>query len=208
MAAPDVATILHRHLPAPAVAYALRLWEEKPFALKLTRGRQTKVGDFSCKRNGVQPRITLNHDLNPYMFLLTYVHEVAHWRVYGQHGHRVDPHGEEWKRMFRELLQPVLTEEVFPSTILPALRDHMQNPKASSFADTTLTQALRQHDAHAAQHIVLADLPDGSIFKLNGRYFKKGIIRRTRILCRELNSRRQYLVPADALVSDVQLSLL
>lgn len=203
-----VAEILMNHVPETARAYALQLWEEKPFALKLTRGRQTKVGDFTCKRHGAHPRITLNHDLNPYLFLITYVHEVAHWRVYVQHGHRVDPHGEQWKNAFRDLMIPVMTDNVFPETILGILRRHMENPKASSFADTTLTQALRTFDANHDQQLALGDIPEGSIFKLQGRYYKKGALRRTRVLCREVQSRRQYLVPADALVSDVQLSLL
>jgi hypothetical protein len=86
--------------------------------------------------------------------------------------------------------------------------DHMENPKASSFADIALTKALRGFDADAKELIILSDLPEGSIFKLHDRYFQKGKLRRTRVLCKELNSKRQYLVPAEAEVSDVQLSLL
>jgi SprT protein len=71
-----------------------------------------------------------------------------------------------------------------------------------------LTKALRSFDDKAHNDIVLSDLPEGSTFQLNGRYFKKGKLRRTRILCKEVNSKRQYLVPAEALVSNVQLSLL
>jgi len=83
----------------------------------------------------------------------------------------------------------------------------MIQPKASSFADSELTQAFRKFDKGSNQ-VVLSEVPEGSIFRLQGRYYKRGKIRRTRILCRELQSKRDYLVPADALVSDVQLSLL
>jgi hypothetical protein len=102
---------------------------------------------------------------------------------------------------------PILWENVFPDEILHELRRHMINPKASSFADTVLTQAFRRFDRNTSQ-MELSEVPEGSIFRLQGKYFKKGKLRRTRVLCRELQSKRDYLVPADALVSDVQLSLL
>lgn len=203
----QVRSTLHQHLPERAVDYCFQLWKEKPFKLQLTRSRQTKIGDFTC-RESAQPRITLNHDLNRYTFLITYIHEVAHYHVFLEFGHRAEPHGERWKRAFQKLLAPVLLSEIFPEKIFFLLTRHMQNPKASSFADAALTKALRTFDENAHADIVLSDLPEGSTFRLNGRYFKKGKLKRTRILCKEVNSRRQYLVPAEALVSDVQLSLL
>jgi len=202
-----VFTILQTHVPASAVEYCFSLWHTSPFELKITRSRQTKVGDFTSRRTKNHPRITLNDDLNVYLFLVTYVHEVAHLRVYLKYGGRVDPHGEEWKTTFTDLMLPLLWESVFPVEILHELRRHMINPKASSFADTTLTQAFRRFDKKSSQ-MILSEVPEGSIFRLQGKYFKKGRLRRTRVLCRELKSKSDYLVPSDALVSDVQLSLL
>jgi SprT protein len=204
----QVLNTLQLHLPEKAVPYCLGLWQEKPFTLKLTKSRQTKIGDFMCKHGSRHARITLNHDLNPFTFLITYVHEVAHLHVFFEFGHKAEPHGDHWKTAFQKLLAPVLSPEIFPERILEPLSQHMINPKASSFADAALTKALRSFDEHAHSDIVLSDIPEGSTFKLNGRYFKKGKLKRTRVLCKELNTRRQYLVPAEALVIDVQLSLL
>lgn len=201
-------SILQAHVPATALPYCFQLWQETPFQLKITRTRQTKVGDFTSKRSIAHPRITLNHDLNPYLFLLTYVHEVAHLRVHLRFGNRVDPHGEEWKAAFKVLQQPMLRPDVFPGDILAELSRHMVNPKASSFADTDLTKVLRRYDKDAGQYATLSDIPEGSIFRFQGRFFKKGKIRRTRVLCHEVKTKRHYLVPADVLVSGVQLSLL
>ena len=201
-------SILQAHLPATALPYCFQLWQQTPFQLKITRTRQTKVGDFTSRRSIAHPRITLNHDLNPYLFLITYVHEVAHLRVHLQYGNRVDPHGEEWKTGFKVLLQPMLRPDIFTADILNELSRHMINPKASSFADTDLTKVLRRYDKDAGQYATLSDIPEGSIFRFQGRYFKKGKIRRTRVLCHEVKSKRHYLVPADVLVSGVQLSLL
>jgi len=207
MTSETVFTILQTHVPASALEYCTNLWKQSPFELKVTKSRQTKVGDFTSKHTKNHPRITLNNDLNPYLFLVTYVHEVAHLRVYLQYGTRVDPHGEQWKSTFTDLMVPLLWESVFPDEILHELRRHMINPKASSFADTVLTQAFRRFDRNTSQ-MELSEVPEGSIFRLQGKYFKKGKLRRTRVLCRELQSKRDYLVPADALVTDVQLSLL
>jgi hypothetical protein len=199
---------LSLHVPTAAVEYCTTLWDQAPFQFRLTKSRQTKVGDFSCLPNR-PPRITVNEDLNPYLFLTTYVHEVAHLRVYLRHRNQVDPHGTEWKETFQELLQPLLLQEsVYPETILHALRLHMVDPKASSFSDPVLTEVFRTFDTHYHSQQRVQDVPPGSIFKLNGRYFQKGKHRRTRVLCKEMKSKRLYLVPMDALVSDVQLSLL
>src|SRR5688500_1118377 len=203
-----VLEILSVHVPPMTIEYCHNLWKSSPFELKLAKSRQTKVGDFTSKRSKSHPRITLNNDLNPYLFLTTYIHEVAHLQVFLKFGHRVDPHGEEWKNAFIDLLIPLLWEHVFPSEVLHELRRHMVNTKASSFTDHTLTEAFRLFDQNKTHAAVLSQLPEGSTFQLQGKFFKKGKLRRTRVLCKELKSKRDYLVPADALVNNVQLSLL
>lgn len=201
-----VQAILRTHVPESAQDYCLALWKHRPFELKLTKNRQTKVGDFTCRHNTGHVRITLNHDLNIYLFLITYVHEVAHHHTHLKHGSRVDPHGEEWKEMFQRLLIPLLQESVFPEEILHVLRLHMVNPKASSFADVDLTKVLRKFDPGTKDMMVLSDVPEGCIFEFQGRFFKRGKLKRTRVLCREVSSRKDYLIPAECLVGNVQLS--
>lgn len=208
MKANQILSTLQVHVPAASVEYCFQLWKESPFELKITRTRNTKVGDFTSKGSRSHPRITLNNDLNPFLFLQTYIHEVAHLRVYLKLGNRVDPHGEEWKSTFTDLMIPLMWESVFPEQVLHELRRHMINPKASSYADPKLIEAFRKFDKNASQFVTLAQLPEGSIFLFQKRYFKKGKLRRTRIICVELKSKRSYLVPSDALVSNVQLSLL
>lgn len=208
MSESEIRLLLTQHIPPPALEYATRLWIQTPFRLKITGTRHSKVGDFSGCKHSRSLQITLNGDLNPYLFLLTYIHEVAHLRVYLHYANKVNPHGREWKRVFQHLLAPVMTESVFPPRILHRLLVHMANPRASSFADRELTIALREHDKSAAFHKMVGDLPEGSVFSLHGKFFKRGKLKRTRILCKEIKSRKQYLVPAEALVSGVQLSLL
>ena len=199
---------LKSHIPESSFNYCFALWRSSPFELKITRSRQSKVGDFTSRRDIKHPRITLNHDLNPYLFLVTYIHEVAHLYVFLKHGNRVDPHGDEWKNAFKQLMDPILDNHHFPHQILQVLIPHMINPKASSFADAELTKAFRLFDKNASQFACLSDLPEGSVFEFQHRFFKKGKLKRTRIVCREIKSKRNYLIPAEVLVSNVQLSLL
>jgi SprT protein len=199
---------LQSHLPPSALPYCFALWKNHPFELKITKTRQSKVGDFTGRRGAKYQRITLNHDLNPYLFLTTYIHEVAHLHVFVSMGPKVDPHGDEWKKVFQHLMGPLLAKDVYPQQLLEVLYKHMQSPKASSFADVELTKAFRLYDKNAADHAALSDIPEGSIFQFQKRYFQKGKLKRTRVLCKEIRSKRNYLIPAEVLVTNVQLSML
>lgn len=187
-------SILEKHIPSGAVTYCTQLWRDTPFQLILRKSRTTKLGDFSCKPGGI-PRITLNEDSHPFQFLLTYLHEVAHLRVHQTSGFGVPPHGQQWKETFRELCEPVFDMNVFPADILEALRQHLINPPATCFAHANLSRLL---SGNAGSNLLLIDIPEGSEFQLHGRWYKKGKLRRTRILCKELNSRRNYLISANA----------
>jgi SprT protein len=202
-----VQSILSVHTPAPALNYCLELWYFYKFDFKLRKSRLTKIGDFTF-RKGKIPRITVNQDLHPYMFLTTYIHEVAHLEVHQKFGNRVESHGQEWKNCFKELLNPVLTKEIFPEDLLGGLQTHMQDPMATTFSDPGLMKIFRKYDARAMATILLSDIPVGSTFSLRGRWFTKGETRRTRVLCQELKSKKRYLVPMDAPIENAQLSLL
>lgn len=202
-----IARILTSHVPAPAYLYCFGLWKQYQFDLKLRKSRITKVGDFTF-RYGHVPRITVNSDIDPNLFLITYVHEVAHLEVHLKHGNRVESHGKEWKQAFQQLMIPVMNDQVFPKTVLSGLIKHMKNPKASTFSDSQFTNLLRKHDEKQKDVVLLSEIPEGSIFGYHGKWFKKGKVRRTRVECKELNTRIAYLVPADAPVENAQLSLL
>lgn len=198
---------MRTYLPAQAHEYCFLLWQQNRFDFHLRKKRISKAGDFTCHQ-GSRPRITVNHDLSVYEFLITYIHEVAHLHVHQQHGFRAEPHGEEWKKFFQQLLSPLLIPDVFPEPVLSSLKEHMLNPKASTYSDSGLTKQLRSLDPRVKSVTLLSDLPEGSLFDFQGRWFKKGKLKRTRVLCLEIKSKRQYLVPADAPIGSAQLTLL
>ncbi len=154
------------------------------------------MGDFRYRKDHSIQTITLNLDLNPYQFLITLIHEVAHLRAFTQYGTAHAPHGPEWKTKFKQLLDPLLNESTFPRDILVPLKLHMRNPSASSARDLFLMKEMSKYDVATQQKTTffLADLAPQTHFELAGKRFKKGETRRTRILCEELETGKKYLV--------------
>ncbi len=193
------------HVPPAASGYCAELFHNHKFAFSLSRPRRTRLGDFTVKP-GLIPKITVNANLNPYSFLVTYLHEVAHCVVHYKYKtkfrKRVAPHGPEWKYEFGVLLQPVLTENIFPEDILVHLVRYAKNPAASTGGDQLLFNALRSYDEQAADtgRIALAQLHEGTSFVFQNRTFTRGTMRRTRVLCTDKASQRLYTIPAHALV--------
>jgi SprT protein len=189
--------ILHRiftqQVPETSIEYCFGLWKESPFSFKVTADRKTKSGDFRIDSLRRMPVITVNAGLNKYQFLITYIHEVAHWRVYAQHGGMVEPHGIIWKNEFKKLMLPMLIPEVFPNELLRALKLHMRNPKAASSSDPRLLQAVSKYDGKASG-IYLYEVNPGEHFIFRGRKYKKEMVRRTRSLCLDVHSKRKYLI--------------
>lgn len=196
---------LEDYVPALAYAYCDHLQKTCKFDFFLSRPRNTRLGDFTIKP-GFVPRITVNRNLNPYNFLITYLHEVAHYRVYTQTKNRsrkrVAPHGVEWKREFGVLLAPVMNDQIFPEDILVPLLQYARNPKASTSGDQILYNAIKKYDDQSvnANKVALVHLMEGSHFVFHNRQFVRGTLRRTRVLCTDKISQRRYTIPAHALV--------
>jgi hypothetical protein len=158
----------------------------------VTKQRLTKHGDFRFHPNK-KPIITVNNSLNPYRFLITLLHELAHFKVSRQFGNRVKPHGLEWKRAFQETLLPFMNPTIFPEPICTILAKHMKNPKASSDRDFDLVMTLKKYDEQNEQQYIF-EIQDGVTFSIsNGRRFVKIKKRRKRIECKEIETGRIYL---------------
>lgn len=192
--------VLNKHLPATTISYCLNLWQEHPFSFKISRTRSSCFGNYIF-RDG-QHKITINHDLNVYAFLVTYIHEIAHQRAWLNKGRRkIEPHGKEWKKSFQDLMQPILNEEILPKNLFLSLSAYMQNPAASSVSYAPLAEALRSFDIGKKTGVSLSELTDSQLFEFRGTVFQKIEKRRTRVLCLEKQSKRRYTILASALVN-------
>ena len=162
--------------------------------LTITRERQSVLGDYRNSHAGKNHRISVNGNLNPYSFLITLLHELAHLFTYERFGHRVQAHGQEWKNEFGKVLAQFVAKKIFPSDIQQTLLKTLQNPAASSCADTALLRVLHQYDKKKEGVILIEVLPMGANFTIKGgRVFTKEEKVRKRFKCKELATGKVFL---------------
>ncbi len=190
-------TAIKRFLPEPSVPLIASWIQEHNVHLHISHKRNTKLGDYRAPFRGSTHRISINHDLNNYDFLITLVHEFAHLSTWNKHKHSVSPHGNEWKQEYKLLIQPFMQLPIFPDDVKIALRKHFINPSASC-SDIQLQRVLKIYDQRKDSSITTVEkIPMGACFKLrNDHIFRKGILRRTRFECVDMTDGKIYLVNA------------
>lgn len=190
-------SILQDYIPNAAITQVLALLKHDNLTVKVKRERKTRHGDYKQMPNGSH-QITINANLNPYRFLITLIHEIAHFEAFTKYGRYIKPHGKEWKQTFQHLMLPFLNPEIFPMQLLPLLANHFKNPKASSDTDTKLALVLKQFDEPNNKSFIF-EIPMGATFKMyNGRRFKKMGKRTKRFECVEIPSGKLYLFNPNA----------
>ena len=186
-----------------------RLWnffDNNLVHLKIARDRKTKYGDFrDTNAKNRFPRISINGGLNQYSFLITLLHEIAHFKVFEKYKRRVKPHGIEWKFAFQNTMAPYINGGIFPHPLEDVLRWHMQNPKASTHGDINLLRCLNTYDNKklSSNSITLEEIGYGAKFAFRGHVFEKREKRRTRYMCVDFNSNKKYTISALATVEVV-----
>ncbi len=187
--------ILKRFLPEEALEMVCQTIDEERIHLRITAARKTRLGDFRPPaKSGGGYRISLNHNLNRYQFLITFVHELAHLQVYKKHQNKVQPHGIEWKQSFSTLMQPYFEANLFPQDLTKVLKKYLKNAKAASGSDLELSRCLKQFDKNSTKNPTLEEIPDGSNFVIaGGRVFIKGKRLRKRYKCQCYHSKKWYL---------------
>ena len=197
-------TVLNRFMPPGTFDAVAPYFREHVIHLTLSRHRRSLHGDYRLpSRQHPYHRISVNSTLNPYSFLITLLHEIAHLTTTVQHGARAAPHGVEWKSEFRKVLMPLLGRSIFPQDVERAIQAYLQNPAASTCTDPQLYKALTRYDSPEADHVHADVIPVGARFELSGRIFEKLEILRTRSRCRDVATGRIYFVQGIALVKKV-----
>jgi hypothetical protein len=149
---------------------------------------------------GARPVIQVNSDLGQYTFLLVFLHELAHLVVMKKFGRKAKPHGEEWKNAYRNLVQPFINSQVFPSLLETELNRYFIKTPATFHRDTRLINILSSMEG-GKEMVTVNDVPLNSTFTLmSGRQFVKLEKLRTRYKCFCPKTRKYYLVPRSAQV--------
>jgi predicted SprT family Zn-dependent metalloprotease len=181
-------------LPNDFQQYILDEIKKEKIYFKLSSPRKSKLGDYRFFFQSERHAITINIDLSPIQFLITFVHELAHKKCYDLFKGRVASHGSEWKLIFSDLLIQCKNKVCLDQSQLSILHKCVENPRANS----SNTDVVEQGD------IVVSDLPLDTKFTLkNGRSFKVLNRRRTRFLCSDLKNGNLYAVSENAIVETI-----
>ena len=162
----------------------------------ITLERMSKLGDYRCPTPDHSfHEISINGDLNPYFFLWVFLHEAAHLETHLKYK-SVQPHGHEWQEEYRQLL--VVNAYLFPANLQPLFRKYTRRIPLSHPVAKQIETLLHRYDAdYNPDTLTLDDLQSGDRFRLERKpelLFEALEHRRTRWLCREITTGRQYLV--------------
>ena len=180
------------YIPKSSVSLVENLIKDDNLIIKIVKIRKTKQGDFKKFKDG-SSQITLNHIKNKYRFLITLIHELAHFRVNRNLMRRVKPHGIEWKKTFQLLMLPFLNNIIFPDNILSNLANYLKNPSATTDSNINLVISLSEYDVESST-VFLFNILNETFFQhdKNKIYKKIGKLRK-RYICEEIKSKRRYL---------------
>jgi SprT protein len=185
---------LQQYLPPDTAGAVLAYLHQYKVHLTITKHRQSILGDYRHRTHHRNHRISVNGSLNPYSFLITLLHELAHLLTFEQHTNRVQGHGREWKIIYGQLLKQFLLHKIFPVDIERELLQSLKNPAASSCAEDGLLRVLRNYDNKESNHRLVEEISLNALFRLNdGRVFQKGEKLRKRFKCKEVATGKLYL---------------
>src|SRR5690242_15743976 len=94
-------TFLAQFIPENTFEKVAPYFQTHAVHLTLTHERKSLLGDYrSPTREEPYHKISINATLNPYSFLITLLHELAHLETFIHFKDTVPPHGREWKTQF------------------------------------------------------------------------------------------------------------
>jgi hypothetical protein len=192
------------YIPKSSFTLVKNLIDEQNLIIKIVKVRKTKHGDFRKFNDGTN-QITINHINNKYRFLITLIHELAHFRVNQNSKKRIRPHGIEWKKIFQSMMLPFLNNIIFPDEILSRLAHYLKNPSATTDSDIDLVISLSKYDLKENDNMFLFDISNEDLFQHNEKkiYKKIGKLRK-RYICEEIATSKKYLFSPVARVKKIK----
>ena len=182
-----------KFLPEDFQKHILNLKEKEGFLLILSNPRKSKLGDYRYSHKFKSHQITINIDLDPIYFMVTYLHEVAHKMCWDQFNSKAKPHGQEWKQLFVSLLWNFKSQIKLSNSDNEILLHYISNP-----------QARFQKFNNSDSDLKVSNLRPGSIFELeDGKTFQLIKKRRTRFLCLNTINNQQYTILASTLIKKI-----
>lgn len=185
---------IKKYIPENSARLVLDYLHSHKVHLTVTRERKSVLGDYRHATSYSNHRISVNGNLNKYSFLITLIHELAHLITFTQYKNRVEPHGQEWKRIYGSMLKEFLTPGIFPDDLLLYLERSLYNLPASSCSDEMLMRVLKKYDPENNGLVMVEKIAEGKLFDAGkGKLFRKGKKLRKRYQCEEIATGKIYL---------------
>lgn len=153
-------------------------------SIKLTSGRGQRLGAYKREASGMQT-ILLNRNQDPYSFLITLVHEIAHMQARKLYGRHVQPHGLEWKQTYSRLIIKAAAIPSLPADICAMMAEIARSPESRHYGKISVSKVLLKYSTKAEPGELLCDIPPGTRFRMpDGKVYIKGEKIRTRYRCK------------------------
>ena len=188
----ELKEILIQYIPENSLNQVVDLIKSNNVQLNICKNRKTKLGDYRPPQNGfLFHRISVNHNLNEFEFLVTLIHEFAHLLVWNKYKNKVEPHGKVWKTTYYDLLNQFINLGVFPEEIKHAIQKLEISPEN---AKLDMGRAMQKYSLNNANIRFVEEIPLNANFQTtDGRSFQKLEKLRKRYKCICLNDKRKYL---------------
>ena len=198
---PDLLQVLQKHCPSGSEALLKTWFHKRKVIIRISRDRVSKLGDFRPAQNGLPARISINVGLSQIEFLVTLVHELAHYDTYRAKGIRqkwgrrgIKPHGTEWKLIFRRYIVEIIESGIVEEEVQEALRNcYIERERIATSPCMEIKRILEKDLEDDVLRV--RDMKEGEKFVLvGGRTFIRGLKLRTRYKCREYPTGKTYTV--------------
>ncbi len=189
----DIKANLARFVPEKALDEVVHLLCAYPIHLGLKAPRRGVYGDYRSPAPGTSlHKITVNGDMNPYAFLITFIHEYAHLLT-AVHYPKSKAHGPEWKRTYKQLAYPFIEKGIFPEDIKQALILYFRTTPSSTAKDHNLMRVLFKYEKKKANEYLLEQLPENAHFVYDKHIFEKGCKNKEKYTCKRLPEKTIYI---------------
>lgn len=182
-------SLLEKYLPDNTLPFLKTWFGAHAIHIKITKGRNSKLGDYR-KMPDKSHQITINSTLQPQLFFFVLTHELAHLLAFENFGHRISPHGAEWKNIFRIMLLESIS--VFSDDLQPIILKFSKSPKANFMASPDLVRYFHIEN-YEDESSYIEDLMVGERFVYKKQTYIIEELRKKNYLCLNLDTQKKYM---------------